>query len=497
MTEVVTPAVAGVKRDKQRRNMLRLSRPLALVIADGVSFTVAITMGLLSAMLYRYLTLGTPRPPVFEDVSRILIVFGTALVILVFRSWSMGHYSQFRPFWPELEEVLKTVLIIAACDAFLLFAIGVQFSRLWFGFFLVTLLLIIPYGREKTKLYMISKGRWYLPTYIVGSGENATRTAEALQSDTSLGHEVLGFIEAHGCIKQSCSEVCGIHGLPKHNWDEFKLSSRWDSATLVFALDTADEMSNLQGIINSTIAKSEQVTIVPPRMQLPLYDAAVVGIFRHDTALLKIQNRLADPNARLIKRTADVVTGSVLLLLMAPWFLLLAWFISRDGGPIFYRHERIGKHNRPFHCLKFRTMAIESDALLQQHLNTDASAKQQWAEKRKITNDPRITRIGHYLRKTSVDELPQLLNVIKGEMSLVGPRPIVNDEKRHYGDDLEYYLNVTPGMTGLWQVSGRTDTSYEERVRLDVWYCRNWSLWNDIVVLMKTLKTVMQRHGAY
>ncbi|MCL4136649.1 UNVERIFIED_CONTAM: hypothetical protein GTU68_052458 [Idotea baltica] len=232
-------------------------------------------------------------------------------------------------------------------------------------------------------------------------------------------------------------------------------------------------------------------------MKLPLFGASVVGIFRHDTALLKLQNRLADPSAKFIKRSVDIVLGIFFLVIFSPVFLVLGFIIKRDGGPVFFNHERLGKNGRHFACHKFRTMKVDSDTMLKQHLKRSSKARFDWESKRKLLNDPRVTKIGQYLRKTSVDELPQLVNVIRGEMSLVGPRPIVRDETKHYGSFLSYYLTMTPGMSGLWQVSGRTDTTYEERVRLDVWYSKNWTLWVDVVVLIKTCKTLLNRHGAH
>ncbi len=470
-----------------------LSRSLSLVLADSVCFSIAILLALLTSTVVRYFLIGEIRLPVASDAIRIFLVFGTAYVILLFRSWSLGHYSQFRPFWLELQELTKTVLIIAAFDAFLLFAIGVQFSRLWFGFFLVFLYLLIPYGREKTRMLLIKKGLWFQPTFIVGSGGNAQRTADALESDTSLGHEVLGFIS----LDKSLSNESDINGKPVFTNVEQARRIYDGSAALVFALETAADMSAHQNLINDTIASSEQVTIVPPDMELPLYGASVVGIFRHDTVLLKLHNRLADAKAQRVKRMVDIVFSIVFLILFSPVFLCLGMMICRDGGPLFYRHRRIGKNAKPFDCLKFRSMAVDSDRLLEQYLAANPSAQYEWQNKRKLINDPRVTPIGHYLRRTSIDELPQLFNVIKGEMSLVGPRPIVEDEQQYYDSSLSYYLTMKPGMTGLWQVSGRTDTTYNERVRLDVWYCRNWKLWNDVVILIKTCKTLIYRHGAY
>jgi len=383
--------------------------------------------------------------------------------------------------------------MIAAFDAFVLFAIGVHFSRLWFGFFLVFLCVLIPYGRDRAKKWMISRELWYQPTFIVGAGTNARRTARALQSDASLGHEILGFID----LLNSGDNNERIDDIPVYPNIEAAQARIDTTATLLFAFETTAELDENRDLLNQALAESIHVAIVPPSMKLPLYGATVVGIFRHDTALIKLQNRLADPTAQFIKRAVDIVLGLILLVLFSPIFAFLALTIRRDGGPVFFKHTRLGKNGKVFNCRKFRTMQIDSEHILLDYLRNNSEANKEWKLKRKIKKDPRVTPIGQYLRRTSVDELPQLINVIKGEMSLVGPRPIVAEEVPHYGKFITYYLNMTPGMTGLWQVSGRTDTSYEERVKLDVWYSKNWTLWNDVVVLLKTCNTLISRHGAY
>ncbi|HCD8637114.1 TPA: sugar transferase, partial [Escherichia coli] len=168
-----------------------------------------------------------------------------------------------------------------------------------------------------------------------------------------------------------------------------------------------------------------------------------------------------------------------------------------DGGPAIYSHERIGKGGKIFKCLKFRSMVTNSKEVLEDLLSKDIQAKQEWEATFKLKNDPRITKIGHFLRRTSLDELPQLFNVLKGEMSLVGPRPIITAELEKYNDEVAYYLLSKPGMTGLWQVSGRSDVDYETRVYLDTWYVKNWSMWNDIAILFKTIGVVLKKDGAY
>lgn len=196
------------------------------------------------------------------------------------------------------------------------------------------------------------------------------------------------------------------------------------------------------------------------------------------------------------KRSFDIVAALALLIVLAPIFLLLALLVRRDGGPVFFRHTRIGRNGQRFHCLKFRTMVPDAEQRLARLLAEDAQAAAEWAQSFKLRHDPRITPVGRFLRKTSLDELPQLLNVLAGSMSLVGPRPIVEDELRRYGEAAALYLMLRPGLTGMWQINGRNDTSYDERVRFDAWYALNRSLWTDTKILVATVPAVMRKRGA-
>ncbi len=187
----------------------------------------------------------------------------------------------------------------------------------------------------------------------------------------------------------------------------------------------------------------------------------------------------------------------VLLVLLSPLLAVVSYLIwRRDGAPIFFAHYRVGLDGKLFHCLKFRSMLLDSERALADLLRDDPAAREEWARDQKLTHDPRITAIGHFLRKTSLDELPQLFNVLRGEMHLVGPRPITVSELPRYGHVRWHYLSVRPGITGLWQVSGRNNTSYEERVALDRRYVEQRSLLGDIGILVKTVRVVLLREGA-
>ncbi|EEY91617.1 undecaprenyl-phosphate galactose phosphotransferase [Acinetobacter junii SH205] len=198
-----------------------------------------------------------------------------------------------------------------------------------------------------------------------------------------------------------------------------------------------------------------------------------------------------------LKRVFDLSFAIILFIVLLPLFLLFSIIVKVDGGSAFYGHERVGKNGQKFKCLKFRSMASNSQELLQNLLASDPISYEEWHSTYKLKNDPRVTRIGHFLRKSSLDEMPQLINIIKGEMSFVGPRPVTQDELTRYKDNVIYYLAVTPGLTGLWQVSGRNDIDYETRVSLDTQYVKNWSFSQDLKILAKTFIIVILGKGAY
>jgi Undecaprenyl-phosphate galactose phosphotransferase WbaP len=197
------------------------------------------------------------------------------------------------------------------------------------------------------------------------------------------------------------------------------------------------------------------------------------------------------------KRIFDLSGALMLALVFAPVILCIVFAVRRTGGPVFFPHERVGRNGRSFRCYKFRTMVPDAEQRLKELLNSDAALAAEWQEIRKLRDDPRITPVGRFLRRTSLDELPQVWNVLAGDMSLVGPRPIVRDELRLYGRNLGTYLGSRPGLTGLWQVTGRSDASYRRRVAMDVYYSRNKNLLLDLSILAKTVRVVLTGSGAY
>jgi Undecaprenyl-phosphate galactose phosphotransferase WbaP len=201
---------------------------------------------------------------------------------------------------------------------------------------------------------------------------------------------------------------------------------------------------------------------------------------------------------RIHKRTLDIFVVAVGGIVILPFLLMVALLVKLTSkGPVLYGHTRIGKNGKPFKVYKFRTMAVNADVILERLLASDPAIREEWEQNHKLKNDPRITAFGKFLRQTSIDEFPQLINVLKGEMSLVGPRPIVETERAKYGDSFDFIFSTLPGLTGVWQVSGRSDANYFDRVSFDTYYLQSWSIWLDLWILYRTIGVVLGRRGAY
>lgn len=400
------------------------------------------------------------------------------------------HYSKRKPFWDELREVLSVLLLLMVVDAAFFFLNKVQFSRLAFAVQWLVLIPLLPTLRTLFKLYALKKGFWQIPIRLIGSGANAKEAWLALQSERLMGYQ-LAEITLSPRHKSTDDDWITV---PRLLWQEGLAPTM--KQQIVLALEP-EHQQEVEEAVRKLSRFCPNLIIVPPTRGLPLWGMESLHSFSHEVLLLRARNNLLRPSARIIKRSFDIVVAASLLFLLSPLFLYLFFQVKKTDGDVFFGHQRIGVGGKPFPCYKFRTMVSNSAEVLEKLLRDNPQAKEEWEREFKLKDDPRITPIGHLLRRTSLDELPQLWNVLRGDMSLVGPRPVVQAELAKYGDDVDYYLHVKPGMTGLWQVSGRNDVDYETRVALDAWYVRNWSLWNDLVILIKTVKVVLQKDGAY
>ncbi len=398
------------------------------------------------------------------------------------------HFSQRKPFWDELREVLGGLLILMAVDAAFFFFNKTYFSRLSFVVQWFVLISFLPVLRTVFKLWWIKQGKWQIPVRLIGSGVNAYEAWLALRSESLMGYKLAEVVLTLDSIRPVWASV------PLLTWNEGLHPN--NKMQIVVALE-AEQQNELGEVVRRLSGVCHDMIIVPPTRGLPLWGMKPLHAFSHEVLLLRAQNNLMRVSARILKRTFDIVVSFCLLLLLFPLFLWLIIKVRRSEGPAFFMDKRLGRDDTVFYCFKFRSMVVNAAEVMDALLSSDPAAKAEYERNCKLRYDPRITQIGHFLRRTSLDELPQLWNVLRGEMSLVGPRPMLLGEKQKYGDNLSYYLQVRPGMTGLWQVSGRSDLDFETRVALDAWYVRNWSLWNDLVILIKTVRVVLQKEGAY
>lgn len=472
------------------------TRRFILIASDLLALILSVALGWLVSMVVRaQINPSLPDPPIDIFARNQAVIFASLIVIVIGFSWVWGHYNRFKPYWSEVKEILKIISFVVVVDAVYLFTVKSHFSRVWFFSIIVLAAFLLPLFRVYAKRMMAFMGLWYRPTVIVGCGDNARLSALAIESDFTMGHKVVAFLNPDGA---SCSgEVLNGYPILPLGSNPVKTFLSLGCPYVVFALDAFPRDEKEKHILDQWMAMCSDMMIAPPVSGLPLYGAENVHILKHEALLLRLKNNLARHWPKLIKRTFDIVVSTLLLILLAPLFVFLAWRVRRDGGSVTYAQERVGYKGKPFHCIKFRSMIVNADQVLAELLENDPEAMEGWERDFKLKNDPRITKIGDMLRKTSLDELPQLWNVIRGDMSLVGPRPIVEGEVERYGDFISYYEESRPGMTGLWQVSGRNDVDYKQRIDLDVWYARNWSLWHDIVILMKTVPVVFLREGSY
>lgn len=428
--------------------------------------------------------------PVEQAADRLLIHIVLSFCAVAWFWLRLRHYTYRKPFWFELKEMIRTLVIMAVIELAIISFSKLYFSRTLWLLTWAMAFFFMPLCRILLKKWLIRQG-WYLQkTVIIGTGANALEAFSALNKERYLGLDICYFVK---------TDLASTGDLPLPAIEESQLLALRDYQTMQFMLaleeGQTDKLEYWVRFLNRQACRS--VAVIPSLRGLPLYSTNMSFLFSHDVMLLRINNNLAKRSSALLKRAADILGAVLILLALSPLLAVLYFYIKKDGGKAIYAHQRIGRDGRAFPCLKFRTMVVNSQQVLAELLERDPQARAEWQQDFKLKNDPRITKIGHFLRRTSLDELPQLINVLKGEMSLVGPRPIVAEELERYAQNMDYYLMAKPGMTGLWQVSGRNDIDYAQRVYLDAWYVKNWSLWIDFVILCKTVKVVLKRDGAY
>lgn len=392
------------------------------------------------------------------------------------------------------EELRRQTYVVAAALGmttvfFLALHVGDLLSRLLLFAGFIGLALLAPVERHFVKRGLKRLGYWGKPVAVLGAGWTGAKVIRALRSEWALGYLPVAVFDDHR-IEGALEGV--FYG---GNLDQMAGVARdYGISTAILATPEA-RGDRLKEITERAKASFFSVIVVPDFGEM--LNSAVAARDLGGTFGVEIKQNLLNPWARRTKRALDLCGGVGCGLLLSPLLLAIAAWIRLDSpGPAIHGQERLGPGGKPFRCWKFRTMSLDAEQALDEHLRNDPDLRAEWERDQKLNEDPRVTRVGRFLRATSLDELPQLWNVLRGEMSLAGPRPIVEAEIPRYGELYSLYCSVIPGITGLWQVSGRSDTGYVERVALDAYYVRNWSVWLDLVIMSRTIESVLLRRGA-
>ena len=391
----------------------------------------------------------------------------------------------------QVEELRRqTFALLATLTIVAVFAFASHLADSLSGVFLfgwaLGLLLVAPLARHFVKVMMRSSW-WGKPVIVLGTHQVGSHIVDVLQKEWQLGFRPVGFFDSR------MGPEDGPH--PGILDGAVAMARKYGVDTAVFTM-VGTEPEHLVTLVNQASTSFRYVMVMPNLGGIT--NSAVTARNFMGNFALEIKHNLLFPWARRTKHALDLLLTVVGGLLISPLLLTIVILIKMDSpGPAFYGHRRVGAGGKHFRCWKFRTMYTNAEQLLDKFLQGNPHLRAEWEQTFKLRDDPRVTRVGRFLRKTSLDELPQLWNVLLGQMSLVGPRPIVDAEISRYDAVYELYQRIKPGISGFWQVSGRSDTSYAERVKLDAYYVHNWSVWLDLVILVRTVGIVMLGRGAY
>lgn len=462
------------------------SRPWGMTVCTLTADTVALCVVVLVLTAARnYLEAPVRWSEVVKFLPFLALMFPALFVQRLYPSLLTHPAEEMRRVFYSV----SAVFLIWATTAFL-WRTGGVYSRAVFLMGWAVSSPAILLSRHVTRCLFGSRTWWGVPAVILGSGPMAERIARKLRSGM-LGVKVAGVFSENQILTWA-------RDMPPVLGDLSAAPDVVGARVAQYAIVAIDSKSNVElgRIIEDYCRGFRHVLLVP---DMP--GVCSLGVTARDIEGelgLELPQKLFHRKSALAKRVMDCVLSLALIVVLAPLFALIAIAIKLTSkGPVFYGHLRYGLQGKKFHALKFRTMVADADRILADYLVSHAEYTPEWQRTHKLKSDPRITKVGKWLRRASLDELPQLINVLRGQMSLVGPRPIVKDEIPKYGRGYGLYTRVVPGITGLWQVSGRNNTTYEERVAYDEHYVHNWSVWLDLYILVRTIKTVITAEGAY
>lgn len=416
------------------------------------------------------------------------------LVFLMFLGSSRA-YTHMQSILENMKDIFYSVIygLVTCLLVLYFFKESLVASRLYVVLFGILVLFNIYCLRYIARVFLKHFHLLTEPVILIGAGKTAERVLRFYDGDLGYRYNVIGLLDDHPISPELTRQFLLLGTMDQAE----KIIRQSGVKTIIITAPGLDK-DKLTDLISRIQPYVRNISYAPDLIGTPMAGVKAQVLFSEEVLMLQLKNNLARRRNRLFKRCFDLfctVTGGILI---SPILIIIAILVCKDNkGNVIFAHQRVGRKGKLFPCYKFQTMVPDAQAKLEVYLKDNPEARKEWEETFKLTNDPRVTKLGAFLRKTSLDELPQLWNVICGDMSLVGPRPIVTKEIKRYGEHFREYSMVLPGITGMWQASGRSDTTYEERVAMDTWYVRNWSVWIDLMYLFKTFKAVFCGKGAY
>jgi Undecaprenyl-phosphate galactose phosphotransferase WbaP len=484
-------ATEAVRSEKERPQIpgLKVARKQHVIVLALVASDVVLALVVWEAARLLQATWG--RGPLtevalFAIVPSILIWVGLRALLGLYPGYGLDPPEELR------RQTYAVLATLAATATFAIaFRVGDSMSRLLLVSSFLGLLLLAPLARHFVKRALMRTGLWGKPVMVMGSGETGAQVVRLLKEERDLGLNPVAVFDNR--LVPAGGVLEGVpYGGDLTSGMRLGKEHRVDTAIFAMPHIRRKHLARFVGWASLTFA---QVVVIPNLGGVT--NSAVTARNLAGTLGVEIRYNLLNPWAlrgkRLLDLTATAV-GGVLILPLILVLCVLVWLES--GGSAFYRAERMGRDGALFSCVKFRTMVDGAEDMLEKILEENPGMREEYVRFHKLRDDPRVTRVGRFLRKTSLDELPQLWNVLKGEMSLVGPRPYLPRESADIGVTQSEILRVPPGITGPWQVAGRNHTSFGERVQMDVHYVHDWSVWLDLVLLARTVRTVF-KGGAY
>lgn len=473
----------------------RLFKGGCLVLSDLAAFylTLCAAVFIRTAVLPYFLS---DLPPFYFSYAYFLTLWWIPAIFIFFILYE-GLYEKNLTFWDEVRIMLKAVSL-ATVTVMAIVTLGKmqdKVSRVVLIGAWALSLFTFPLSRLWGKKLLYALNVWRERILILGAGNAGRLVMEGLGREKHMGFDVIGFLDDDEEKKGIIIDGKKVFGKVRH-FPRFVNDLNIETVVIAMPSLPADKLSALTAGVQNYATNT---MVIPDLKGIALINTELLHLFYEELFLMNIQNNLKSLPNKMIKRLFDICVSLLSLPLVLPAIGIFGLLIRLETpGNSIYSHNRMGRNGKAFKCYKFRTMERNAEEKLREMLESSEEIRCEWEKNRKLKEDPRITKVGRFLRKTSLDELPQIFNVIKGDMSLVGPRPVTREEiEKHYGEAAGLCFSVPPGITGLWQVSGRSSKGYDYRMKLDAWYVMNWSIWLDVTIIFKTLRVVTKMEGAY